>query len=33
MGGDADEIIDKLKGVDFQSQDLDVLIELAKTLK
>ena len=30
---DIDDIVGKLKGVDYQQQDLDVLIELAKQLK
>jgi hypothetical protein len=33
MTDDVDEIIGKLKGLDYGIQDLDVLIELAKTLK
>lgn len=33
IGDDVDDIIGKLKGVDYGIQDLDVLIELAKTLK
>jgi hypothetical protein len=30
---DVDEIIYKLKGLDYGRQDLDILIELAKSLK
>jgi len=33
LSSDVDEIIGKLKGVDYGMQDLDVLIELAKVLK
>eukprot|EP00347_Sterkiella_histriomuscorum_P020945 403335852 len=33
IGDDVDDIIGKLKGVDYGIQELDVLIELAKTLK
>ena len=33
LSDDVDDIISKLKGVDYGIQELDVLIELAKTLK
>ena len=33
LSEDVDQIIGKLKGVDYGLQDLDVLIELAKQLK
>lgn len=33
LSNDVDEIIDRLKGIDYGIQELDVLIELARTLK